>query len=487
MSAKPKLPPRLLDDLRAAVGAKGWVVDAAALAPYLAEERGNYQGACAIMVAPASTEEVARVVQLCAEANVAITPQGGNTGLAGGAVPAAGVLLSLKRLKRIRAVDARDFSLVAEAGVVLADAQAAAAAAGALFPLSLAAEGSCTIGGNISTNAGGIHVLRYGTMRDLVLGIEAVLPDGRVWDGLKSLRKDNTGYDLKQLFIGAEGTLGVVTAASLKLFSKPNARAVAFAALPSPAAALELFARLRARAGETLAAFEFANRFALACVLKHIPGTRDPFARPHPWYALCELASPGADGAALEAALEAALAAAAEAGGIADATLARNQAQAAELWRLRESMSEAQKPEGASLKHDVSVPLARVPEFVERASEHVLALVPGARVCAFGHLGDGNVHFNLSQPPGGASRPDQKPGADRARFAAERARVNRAVHDLVQELGGSFSAEHGVGQLRLADMERYKEDVEIDLMRALKRALDPRGIMNPGKVLPPEV
>ena len=385
---------RFLDDLKAAVGPSGWATDAAALAPFLAEERGNYRGACAIAVWPASTDEVARVVRLCAEAKIPVTPQGGNTGLAGGAVASGGVLLSLKKMKRIRAVDPLNFTLAAEAGCVLADVQAAAARAGALFPLSLAAEGSCTIGGNLSTNAGGVHVLRYGTMRDLVLGVEAVLPDGRIWDGLGALRKDNTGYDLKQLFIGAEGTLGVVTAASLKLFPRLRSRAVGFAALPSERAALDLFARLRDAGGETLQAFEFANRNALEFVLRHVPATRDPFGLPHPWYVLCELASPRDEADALQATLEAALADAT------DAVIAQSEAQIAALWKLRESMSEAQKPEGGSLKHDVSVPLARVADFVRRASRLAEAAIPGARVCAFGHMGDGNVHFNLSQPAG---------------------------------------------------------------------------------------
>jgi D-lactate dehydrogenase (cytochrome) len=466
---------RFLDDIRAAVGPSGWTTEAAALAPMLAEERGNFRGTCAIAVWPASTEEVAQVVRLCAKAKVAVTPQGGNTGLAGGAVPAGGVLLSLKKLRRVRAVDPLNFSMVAEAGCVLADAQAAAEDAGALFPLSLAAEGSCTIGGNISTNAGGVHVLRYGTMRDLVLGIEAVLPDGRVWDGLRGLRKDNTGYDLKQLFIGAEGTLGVVTAATLKLFPRLKARAIAFVALPSADAALALFALFRDQAGEALTAFEFANRTALEFVLRHIPDVRDPFAQAHPWYALAELASPRLEAVSLSRALESALAAAAEAGIAADAVIAQSEAQGAALWKLRESMSEAQKPEGASLKHDVSVPVARIPEFVARASALAEAMIPGVRVCAFGHMGDGNVHFNLSQPA----------GMDRDRFGAMRERINAAIHDLVQEQGGSFSAEHGIGKLRLKDMDRYKEDVELDLMRAVKAALDPKGIMNPGKVLPP--
>ena len=466
---------RFLDALRAAVGDSGWTTDPARMAPHTAEERGVFQGECGIVVWPASTEEVSHVVRLCAESKVSVTPQGGNTGLVGGGVPAGGVVLSLRRLKRIRAVDSLNHTMTAEAGCVLADAQQAAAKAGALFPLSLAAEGSCTIGGNLSTNAGGVHVLRYGTMRDLVLGVEVVLPDGRIWDGLRGLRKDNSGYDLKHLFVGAEGTLGIITAATLKLFPRLHSRAVAFAALPSARAALDLFARLRDSCGETLTAFEFTNRNPLEFVLRHTPGTRDPFAQPHAWYVLMELASPRDDRAGLVRAVESVLESAAEGGIVADAVIAQSEPQADALWKLRESMSEAQKPEGGSIKHDVSVPLSRVPEFVERASAAVEAAMPGVRICAFGHMGDGNVHFNVSQPV----------GMDRAQFLGHWERFNRMVHDLVQELGGSFSAEHGIGKLKIKDMDRYKEDVELDLMRAVKAALDPLGIMNPGKVLPP--
>ncbi|MBM3566357.1 MAG: FAD-binding oxidoreductase, partial [Alphaproteobacteria bacterium] len=311
-------------------------------------------------------------------------------------------------------------------------------------------------------------------MRDLVLGLEIVLPDGRVWDGLKGLRKDNTGYDLKNLFVGAEGTLGVVTAATLKLFPRLRSRAVAFAAVPNPRAALDLFARLRDGCGETLTAFEFTNRNPLEFVLRHIPDARDPFPVPHAWYVLAELASPREEKDALTRALESILESAIGGGGTTDAVIAQSEPQADALWKLRESMSEAQKPEGGSIKHDISVPLSRVPEFVERASAVALAIAPTARICAFGHMGDGNVHFNVSQPA----------GADRAAFLATRETFNRAVHDLVQELGGSFSAEHGVGKLKREDMGRYKEDVELDLMRAVKAALDPSGVMNPGKILP---
>ncbi len=468
------LPDRFLDALRAAVGDSGWTTDPARMAPHTVEERGVFRGDCGIVVWPASTEEVSHVVRLCAEAKVAVTPQGGNTGLVGGGVPAGGVVLSLRRLKRIRAVDALNHTMTVEAGCVLADAQQAAAQAGALFPLSLAAEGSCTIGGNLSTNAGGVHVLRYGNMRDLVLGLEVVLPDGRIWDGLRGLRKDNSGYDLKHLFVGAEGTLGVITAATLKLFPRLHSRAVAFAALPSTRAALDLFARLRDACGGTLTAFEFTNRTPLDFVLRHIPGVRDPFAQPHAWYVLMELASPRDERADLIRAIESVLESAAEGGIVADAVIAQSEPQADALWKLRESIPEAQKPEGGSIKHDVSVPLSRVSEFVERASATVEAAMPGVRVCAFGHMGDGNVHFNVSQPV----------GMDRAQFLGHWDRFSRMIHDLVQELGGSFSAEHGIGKLKIKDMDRYKEDVELDLMRAIKVALDPKGIMNPGKVLP---
>lgn len=466
--------PDFLDRLRAVVGDKGWITDSVALAPYLSETRGNFRGDCAMVVRPASTDEVARVVGLCSEAAVAVVPLGGNTGLVGGGVPTGGIVLSLERMTRIRAVDCINHTITVEAGCILVDVQNAAADAGAFFPLSLAAEGSCRIGGNLSTNAGGINVLRYGNARDLVLGLEVVLPSGQIWDGLRGLRKDNTGYDLKQLFIGAEGTLGVITAAVLKLFPKPRARVTALAGAETAEDVLALFARARDALGDSLIAFEFWSRRCHQFVLDHVPGMGDPLPSAHPFYALMEVATPQSEETALREKAEAALATAHDAGTIGDATIAANDGQRAQLWKIRESIPEAQKHEGASLKHDIAVPISRVAEFLRKADARIGAALPGARVCAFGHIGDGNIHYNLSQPTGAA--------ADR--FIAERERISLLVNDLVEEMGGSFSAEHGVGQLRLRELERYKTDVEIDLMRCIKAAIDPVGIMNPGKVVP---
>ena len=465
----------VLSALREVVGARGWVDDPGAIAAHLSEERGRFRGSCAAVVRPASTEEVAAVVRICAEAGLPVVPQGGNTGLVGGGVPDGGVVVSLSRMNRIRAIDPLNRTITAEAGVILSELQDAASEAGALFPLSLGAEGSCRIGGNLATNAGGITVMRYGNARDMVLGLEVVLPDGRIWDGLKGLRKNNTGYDVKQLFIGSEGTLGIITAAVLKLFAKPQADDTALAALPSVEAALELFKRCNAAAGDVLTAFEFFSRRCLDFCIAHVPAVADPFQEPHPAYALIKLSSPR-EGEALREALEGVLAQALEEGVVADAVLAASAAQADQLWRIRESIPEAQKGEGGSIKNDVSVPLSQVPAFISRASAVVEAAMPGIRPVAFGHFGDGNIHFNLSQPV----------GADRAAFLAEWDRFDRMVADVAAELGGSFSAEHGIGQLKCADMLRYKQPVELDLMRRIKRALDPGNIMNPGKVVPLE-
>jgi FAD/FMN-containing dehydrogenase len=470
--AGPVAPPALLRAIRDTVGPKGWIDEAAALEPYLQEERGLFRGRCAAVVRPASSQEVARVVALCAEAGVPIVPHGGNTGLVGGGVPRGGVVLSTARLDRIRAVDSANRTMTVEAGVVLADVQAAADQAGALFPLSLGAEGSCRIGGNLATNAGGMNVVRYGNARDLVLGLEVVLPDGRVWDGLRGLRKNNTGYDLKQLFLGSEGTLGIITAAVLKLFAKPRTSETALAAVPSVEAAVELFRRLNDVMGDALTAFELMARIAVDFCIAHIPGCADPFGDRHPWYVLLGLTSPRRDDPLREA-LEGVMAKAYEEGVVLDAVVAQNETQAAELWRMRESVPEAQKHEGGSIKNDVSVPLSRVPEFIERASRAVEQALPGIRVVAFGHLGDGNIHFNLSQPP----------GMDRQDYFTEWDRIERLVSDIAVDLDGSFSAEHGIGELKRASMLRYKSAVEIQLMRTLKEALDPNNIMNPGKVL----
>ncbi len=458
-----------------ALGNKAVLSETEAMAPFLAEQRGRYQGVAPFVVRPASTAEVATAVRLCAEAGVPVVPQGGNTGLVAGGIPFAedgAVLLSLGRLNRIREVNATDYSITVEAGCILQQVQEAAERADRLFPLSLGAEGSCQIGGNLSTNAGGVHVLRYGNARDLVLGLEVVLPDGRIWDGLRALRKDNTGYALKHLFVGAEGTLGIITAACLKLFPRPAETAVAFVAVRDPAAAVELLGRARAATGDRVNAFELIPRIGLDFALKHVAGIEDPLQEPSAWYVLVELASGRADGTLREN-LEDFLATAAEDGLVSDAALAANQRQAQAFWAIREGMVEAQKFEGGSIKHDVSVAVSKVPDFIARATALVEEMVPGIRPVSFGHVGDGNVHFNLSQPV----------DADREAFLARWEEVNEAVHELVVEMGGSISAEHGIGRLKLAENARFKSAVELDLMRAVKQALDPRGLMNPGKVI----
>ena len=461
----------LHDRLHAIVGATGLVTDPDLTAGYLADWRGAFRGRAAAVVRPASTDEVAAVMRLCHDEGVAVVPQGGNTGLCGGAVPddsGTQVVLSLTRLRRIRALDPANHTITVDAGVVLADVQAAARDAGLLFPLSLGAEGSCTIGGNLATNAGGTAVLRYGTMRDLTLGLEVVLPDGRVWDGLRALRKDNTGYDLKHLFIGAEGTLGVITAAVLTLFPGIRARATAWVALDSPQAAVDLIGRVRAVAGDRLTTFELMSRQAVEFVLCH--GHRDPFRAPHPWYALVELTDTLPD-AGLGAGLDTVLAGAMT--DVTDAVLAAGPAQAAALWALREGISEAQNHEGPSLKHDVTVPISDLPAFVERTGAALRAAVPGIRLVTYGHVGDGNLHYNLSAPP----------GADHAAFAARADELARIVYDATSSFCGSISAEHGLGQSKNETVRDYKPAVELDLMAQVKRLLDPAGLMNPGKVV----
>jgi FAD/FMN-containing dehydrogenase len=461
--------------IKDAVGPKGWIDEPDAMARYLVDERRLYRGRTPLVVRPASTDEVAAVVRICHRHGIPIVPQGGNTGMVGGGVPherGDEILLSLARLNRIRAVDPLDYTMTAEAGCILADLQQAAEAADRLFPLSLAAEGSCTIGGNLSTNAGGVAVLRYGNARELTLGIEAVLPDGRVWDGLTALRKDNTGYDLKQLFIGGEGTLGIITAAVLRLFPRPRDVVTAFVAVPAPQAAIELLAAARAGSGDQLSAFELMSRFALELTLAHVPGITDPLEKPHEHYVLLEFGSADRD-ANLRTRVEAVLADAFERALVRDATIAASSAQAKALWRIRESITEAQKADGGGIKHDVSVPVSRVAAFIAEASAACEAHEPGVRVLAFGHVGDGNVHFNLCRP--------KETGA--AAFEARAEEFNRIVHDIVARMGGSISAEHGIGRLKRGELARYAPAVELDLMRAVKRALDPRGIMNPGKVI----
>jgi FAD/FMN-containing dehydrogenase len=466
----------LVADLRRALSAGAVLGEPQEMAPYLVDWRQIYHGKALCVVRPRDTAEVAAAVRLAAASGTAIVPQGGNTGLTGAGVPLAtgeSILLSLERMDRVRAVDPANFTITVEAGCILQNVQAAALAADRLLPLSLGAEGSCRIGGNLSTNAGGIAVLRYGNMRELALGLEVVLPDGRVWDGLRSLRKDNTGYDLKQLFIGAEGTLGVITAAVLKLFPLPRQHLTILAAPTSLDAALALLARLRAASGDGLTSFEMFPRVALDLAIAHVPGSFDPLARRHDPYLLIELAV-GEAGSNLRSIAERALEAALGDGLLADAVLAESEAQAKRLWFLREAVVLAQASAGAGIKHDVALPLSALPAFLTEAKAAVEAALPGVVVYAFGHLGDGNIHFNLIQPPDMAA----------ADFLARTGELNRLVHDITARLGGTISAEHGLGQLRREEIRRYKPAIEIEMMRRIKSALDPQGIMNPGKLLP---
>jgi len=462
----------VLDRLKAAAGAGGFLDDARAIAPHLVEWRERFRGVTSVVLMPTSVSSIQEIVRICAETGTPIVPQGGNTGLVGGQIPSADgsqVVLSLRRFAQIRDVDVAANTMTVDAGAVLADVQAEAQAAERLFPLSLASEGSATIGGLISTNAGGTGVLAYGNMRELVLGIEAVLPDGSLWSGLGGLRKDNTGYDLKQLFIGGEGTLGIVTAATLKLFPRPAAIETAIVAVRDVDAAVRLLNFAQGHAG-TVTAFELMPRVGLEFVLRHVPGTRDPLEQAYPWYVLIDVSLKMADTAG---AIESLLSDAASNGLIVDGVVAQSWAQRDAFWKLRESLSEAQKPEGGSLKHDVSVPISSIPRFIDEASRAVIAAVPGARPVPFGHLGDGNIHFNISQPV----------GADKAAFLARMDEVARVVHDMVHAFEGSISAEHGIGQAKVDEITRYKSPVALEAMRAVKRALDPKGIMNPGKVV----
>jgi FAD/FMN-containing dehydrogenase len=464
----------ILDDMAAIIGAKNIVTDADAMVPYLKEWRDLFRGKAQAIVRPGSTAEVSELVKLAARTGTRLVPQGGNTGLVGGQIPIAEgreIILSLQRMDKIRAIDAQSDTMTVEAGLTLQKAQEAAEGAGRLFPLSLASEGSCTIGGNLATNAGGTAVLAYGNARELCMGLEVVLADGRIWNGLRQLRKDNTGYDLKNLFIGAEGTLGIITAAVLKLFPQPAARATAFLAVPGPEEALALLNTAKAGAGGTLTTFEIMSRTGLDFVLKHASATRDPLSGPSPWYVLMEVSAQSATG--LDDAVEAFLGEALEQGLVTDAALAGSLTQRADFWKLREMLSEVQTYEGGSIKHDVSVPLHAVPAFIARASEAVTAMVPGCRPLPFGHMGDGNIHFNVSQPVGG----------DKTAFLAGWSAMNEAVHAIVSEMHGSISAEHGIGRLKRDLLPGVKDPVELALMKTLKATLDPQGILNPGAVL----
>ncbi|MBV9929830.1 MAG: FAD-binding oxidoreductase [Alphaproteobacteria bacterium] len=468
----------LLANLRDRLGPRGFTRAPDEMAPWLSDWRGRYHGAAAALVSPASTEEVAAVVGRCAAEGVAVVPQGGNTSMVGGATPGAdggALLLSLRRMNHVRGLSAEDNALTAEAGAILAHVHDAAATIGRRFPLSLGAKGSATIGGLVSTNAGGTQVLRFGPMRSLVLGLEAVLPDGSVFSSLAPLRKDNRGYDLKQLLIGAEGTLGVVTAATLRLVPAVGTRAVAWIGVDSPRAALALLRRLEARLGDAVESFELVPANALALVLRHVPGTRAPLARPQPWNVLIEAVAPvgAADPCG---ALEAALADALADGAAADAVVAASEAQAESFWKLRDTISEAERAEGPALKHDISVPVSAMPEFVVEAARAVEDRYPGTRAIAFGHLGDGNVHFNV-QPPTG---PDAA-----AWLAARGEEASGFVYELVIAARGSISAEHGIGQMKAATLARTDPPARLAALHAVKRALDPGGIMNPGKLFAP--
>jgi FAD/FMN-containing dehydrogenase len=457
------------------VGEGHAVRGAEAMAPYLEEWRDRYHGKAALVLKPGDTEQVAAILKLANETKTAIVPQGGNTGLVGGQIPfekGHEVVVSLARLERVRDIDLASNTMTVEAGLVLALAQQVAETAGRLFPLSLASEGSAQIGGVLATNAGGISVLAYGSARDLTLGLEVVLADGRVWNGLKSLRKDNSGYDLKDLFVGSEGTLGIITAAVLRLFPKVAERVTCMAGLSALETAPAFFARTFERAGPALTAFEIMPRIGVEFVLKHGSAVRDPFPSPHAWYALFDLASPR-EGEELRGVAETVLGEALAAGEIDAAVVASSLAQGEELWRLRTLMSEVQKLEGGSIKHDVAVPVAAVPEFVARADQLVELMIAGARPVPFGHLGDGNIHYNVSQPP----------GMDRAIFLSYWEALNAAVHEIVLDLGGSISAEHGIGRLKRDLLPHAKQAVELELMRKIKAAFDPNNILNPGKLL----
>jgi FAD/FMN-containing dehydrogenase len=457
------------------VGEANALTSAHDIKPYLTENRGLYHGASPLVLKPGSTQEVSAILKLASETGTSIVPVSGRTGLVGGQVPREDghdVLLSLERMNKIREVDPVADVIVADGGAILADVQKAAEAYDRLFPLSLGSEGSCRIGGNLATNAGGTAVLAYGNMRQLCLGLEVVLPTGEIWDGLRRLKKDNSGYDLRDLFIGAEGTLGVITGAVLKMVPRPRGRQVAYVGLASPDAALALFEKASQRCGSALTGFELMPRIGIEFTTKHIPGVRDPLASIHPWYALVDISTSDSAEAA-DTMMHELLAEAHEAGLVSDAAIASSIAQQDAFWHLRESMSEAQRPEGGSIKHDVSVPISRIPAFLAEADAAVHALMPDARICAFGHLGDGNIHYNISQPV----------GVDKAAFIARWREVNAVVHAVVHKHTGSISAEHGVGQLKRDELAASRPAIETELMRRIKQAFDPAGIMNPGKVI----
>jgi len=465
----------VLDPIRAIVGERGIITDPGTMQPFMESWRDGWVGRSPAVVLPDSTEALAAVVRICAETRTPIVPQGGNTGLTGASQPHADgseIVLSTNRLNRIREIDLDNDTMTVEAGCILANIQNAARDIGRLFPMSLAAEGSCQIGGNIATNAGGVQVVRYGNMRNLVAGLEVVLPDGRIWDGLRGLRKDNAGYDMKQIFIGSEGTLGIVTAAVLKLSPLPRATATALVAVSSPNDAVDLLTRAKGKVGDRIITFELIQRFCIDIARRHVPDVPDPLSDVYPWYVLVELADQES-GERLAGMLEGILEAAMEAGEVLDGVVAASKAQADSLWRIREGIPEGQKREGVSYKHDVSVPISKVALFLDRANAALEREFPGIRPFSFGHLGDGNIHYN----------PIQGEDGDTAEWKARLGAVNAIVHDIVVGLGGSISAEHGIGRLRIDELPRYKSPVELDMMAALKLAFDPHNIMNPGKIL----
>jgi FAD/FMN-containing dehydrogenase len=471
----PRIEPSLIARFAEIVGERHALTDATDIAPFVTERRGLWPGRTSLVLRPGSVDEVSRILRLASKTRTPVVPQGGNTGLVGGQMPDRSgreIVLSLSRLDKVREVDTRSNTITAEAGVILEKLHAAADAAGRLFPLTLASQGSCQIGGNLSSNAGGTGVLAYGNARELCLGVEVVLPTGEVLDDLRKLKKDNTGYDLKNLFVGAEGTLGVITAAVLKLFPRPKGREVAWAGMVSPEHALKLFGLALDRAGSALTAFELIGATPLSFARKHAPDAARPLDGDWPWHVLMEISS-GRSAEDARALVEDILSSALEDATIGDATITSSLAQAAAFWKLRETISEVQKLEGGSIKHDISVPVAAIPEFIARGGEAVASVLPEARVVCFGHMGDGNLHYNISQPA----------GADTEAYMALYRKMNKAVHDVVRSLNGSISAEHGIGQLKRDELLATAPPVGLDLMRRVKAAFDPAGIMNPGKVI----
>jgi len=466
-----------LQALKTISGKKSYSDDQAVIAPHVIEPRGKFSGKTALLLMPDSKEIVSEIVSYCYAHDIKIVPQGGNTGLVGGSIPDSSgneIIISLKRMNKVLAKDPLNHTMTVQSGVILIDAHKLADTINCQFPMHIASEGSAMIGGNISSNAGGINVLQYGVMRDLVLGLEVVLPNGDIWNGLTGLRKDNTGYDLKQLFIGGEGTLGIITAATLKLFPRHKQKNTAFVAIKNMKAAVELLALARDISGDSLIAFEILPRIGLDFTIKHMPGCRDPLSERYDWYILMECAtSLERDLLDLEAVMEKILETAMEAGLVLDGVVPKNVAEMRELWNLREHMSEAQKHEGGSVKHDISVAVSKIPEFLERATKAVENAMPGIRPVPFGHIGDGNIHFNLSQPV----------DMEKQDYLAKWADLNRTVHDIVVDMGGSISAEHGIGILKVAELERYKPEIDLKVMRDIKKTLDPKNIMNPGRIV----